>query len=144
MFISLPKYTIFCSRKLFLGKILGNSEKASLKKFRSIHLLHYYLGLFDTQELIFGVIFTIRGHWKALESKITKIQNCSSVPINIDPLDNKHQGTYFWSHLHDTQSLGDAREQNNVNNNRRNHPKGLHLRSHFNKSRLFGCARELF
>ena len=26
-------------------------------------------------ELIFGVIFTIQGHWKALESKIQKIKN---------------------------------------------------------------------
>ena len=32
------------------------------------------LGVKDAKELIFEVIFTIRGHWVALESKITKIK----------------------------------------------------------------------
>ena len=48
------------------------------------------LGVKDAKELIFEVIFTIRGHWVALESKITKIKNSFKASDNsltrvIDP-----------------------------------------------------------
>ena len=59
---------------------------------------------------IFGVIFTIQGHWEALESKITKIQNYFYVSIDILPRRNQPQGTHFWGHFHDSRSLGGARE----------------------------------
>ena len=58
-------------------------------------IINLLLGVIDTEELIFGVIFMIQGHWEAQESKITKIQNCSLVAINIDPRGYQPQGTHF-------------------------------------------------
>ena len=105
--------------KKWVGEILWNSENAHRKSKTTFkHQTIVSLWVIDAKELIFKVILTIRQHWEALESKITKNKNNSKASDNILSKGNRPLRTHFWGHFtvqgHSELSRG-AKEQNKGN-----------------------------